>query len=323
MARIIILLGVENLNGHFMLILSDTDIATLLSFHQIIGAVEEAMVAYEKGLASVQQRMHIDYEDNTLLCMPSFEKSYFGTKLVSVTPGNKNKKLPVTNGAMLLNDTTTGLPLALLNASKLTALRTGALGALGVKYLSPSDETTFGLIGCGVQGLHQAILICAVRKISKVYFLNRSKEKSDSLTSFLEFYYPEVSVESCSTPEKLLEKTNIVVAATTSAVPVLPDNPTLLKGKHFISIGSYKPTMQELPDAVYKLAGMLAIDSEFARHEVGDVINPVEKGLVKKENVFTLGKVVTGKRKVNVNETSVYKSAGMALFDLFVAKAMV
>ncbi len=306
-----------------MLILSDTDIASLLTLHQIIDAVEGAMIAYEKGLASVQQRMHIDNGDNTFLCMPSFEQKYFGTKLVSVVPENKNRSLPVTNGAMLLNDTTTGAPLALLNASKLTALRTGALGAIGVKYMTPASETTFGLIGCGVQGLHQAIFICAVRPIAKMYFLNRSKEKSDSLIAFLKFHHPGVHVEPCATPEELLKKTNTVVAATTSAIPVLPDNPNLLKGKHLISIGSYKPTMQELPDSIYQLAGKLAIDSEFARREVGDIINPLAKGFLKDEDIFTLGKVVIGEKKINANETTVYKSAGMALFDLFVAKAMV
>jgi ornithine cyclodeaminase/alanine dehydrogenase-like protein (mu-crystallin family) len=305
-----------------MLILSNADIASLLTLNQIIDAVESAMVNYERGRASVQQRMHIDNSDNTFLCMPSREEKYFGTKLVSVVPGNKNKNLPVTNGAMLLNDTSTGLPLALLNASKLTALRTGALGALGGRYLTPSDEATFGLIGCGVQGLHQAIFICAVRHISKVYFLNRSREKSESLVSFLKIHHPGVEVEPCHTPEELLEKTNTIVAATTSAAPVLPDNPTLLEGKHFISIGSYKPTMQELPDSVFRLAGKLVIDSEFARHEVGDIINPVTKGLLKEENIFTMGEIVTGERMINVHETTVYKSAGMALFDLFVAKAM-
>src|SRR5882672_395500 len=124
-----------------MLILSNNDIANLLSLQQVIVAVESAMVAYEKGLASVQQRMHIDNGDNTFLCMPSAEQKYFGTKLVSVVPENKKHSLPVTNGAMLLNETSTGLPLALINASKLTALRTGALGAIGIKYTTPSDET--------------------------------------------------------------------------------------------------------------------------------------------------------------------------------------
>ena len=305
-----------------MLILSNNDIANLLSLQQIIVAVESAIVAYEKGLASVQQRMHMDNGDNTFLCMPSSEQKYFGTKLVSVVPGNKNRNLPVTSGAMLLNETSTGLPLALINASKLTALRTGALGALGIKYITPSDETTFGLIGCGVQGLHQAIFICEVRNISKMYFLDRSKEKTESLISFLKAHHPQVETEACYSAEELLKKTNIIVAATTSSTPVLPNDHNLIKGKHFISIGSYKPTMQELPDSVYQLAGDLVIDSEFARHEVGDIINPIKKKLLKEENVFTIGKIITGERKVNVNETTVYKSAGMALFDLFVAKAM-
>ena len=305
-----------------MLILSNDDIANLLSLQQIIVAVESAMVAYEKGLASVQQRMHIDQGDNTFLCMPSAEQKYFGTKLVSVVPENKKRNLPVTNGAMVLNETTTGLPLALINASKLTALRTGAIGAIGVKYLTPSDETTFGLIGSGVQGLHQAIFICAVRKISKVYFLDRSKEKSESLISFLKAHHPQVETEACYSAGELLKKTSIIVAATTSTTPVLPNDHNLFRGKHFISIGSYKPSMQELPDAVYELAGSLAIDSEFARHEVGDIINPIEKKLLNEENVFSIGKIILGERKVNVHGTTVYKSAGMALFDLFVAKAM-
>jgi ornithine cyclodeaminase/alanine dehydrogenase-like protein (mu-crystallin family) len=305
-----------------MLVLSHADLVNLLSLHQIIDAVEEAMIAYEKGQASVLKRMHMDHGANTFLCMPSLEQNYFGTKLVSVVPENKNRDLPVTNGAMLLNETSTGLPLALLNASKLTALRTGALGAIGIKYLTPSNESSFGLIGCGVQGLHQAIFTCAVRKISKMYFLDRSKEKSETLLSLMKLHHPDVEVEACHTTDELLRKTNIIIAATTSAVPVLPNDPTLLKGKHFISIGSYKPFMQELPDSVYQLAGELAIDSEFARQEVGDIINPKEKGLLKEEDIFTIGKIINGDRSVDVNGTTVYKSAGMALFDLFVAKRM-
>jgi ornithine cyclodeaminase/alanine dehydrogenase-like protein (mu-crystallin family) len=93
-----------------------------------------------------------------------------------------------------------------------------------------------------------------------------------------------VAAEACFTSEELLSKTNIVIAATTSQVPVLPDDASLLKGKHFISIGSYKPSMQELPDAVYKLAGKLVVDSESARHETGDIINPVKKGILKEED---------------------------------------
>jgi ornithine cyclodeaminase len=80
--------------------------------------------------------------------------------------------------------------------------------------------------------------------------------------------------------------------------------------------------MQELPDAVYRLTEKLFLDSEFARHETGDSINPVKRRLIREEDIVTIGKLITRKVKVDVNETTVYKSAGMALFDLFVAQAM-
>ena len=305
-----------------MLILSDSEIAGLLSLSEIIETVEAALVAYEKKEVMVPQRMHFDHSNGTMLCMPSFGKEFIGTKLVSVVPGNAAKGLPVTNGAMLLNDAVTGLPAALMNASKLTALRTGALGAIGVKYLSPTSNDTFGLIGCGIQGMHQAIFICALRPISKVYYLHRSNESASALVSFIKQHHPDQKVEACFSAEELLSKTNIIVSATTSAQPVLPNDSKLLKGKHFIGIGSYKPSMQEFPDSVYALAGMLAIDSEFARHETGDIINPVKKGILKEEDVFTIGKVIIAEKQVVTSHTTVYKSAGMALFDLFVGQRM-
>ncbi len=305
-----------------MIILSDVDIVSLLSIEETIDAAEAAMVAYEKNETIVPARMHINMGANTSLCMPAFEKEFFGTKLVSVFPGNRDKGLPVTNGAMLLNDANTGLPLALMNASKLTALRTGALGAISVKYLSPKMATNLGLIGCGVQGLHQAIFICAIHKISKVFYLHRSDHSAKQFISALKHYHPHQEIEACYSTKDLLSKANIVVAATTSPTPVLPDEPELLGGKHFIGIGSYKPSMQELPDSVFRLAGSLVIDSEFARHETGDIINPLKKGILKEENVFSMGKVILGERKVDPNETTVFKSAGMALFDLFVAQAI-
>jgi ornithine cyclodeaminase len=305
-----------------MRILNYRQVGELLSLQQVIDAVEEALVAYENNIAIVPQRMHIDNGKNTLLCMPSWGTDSFGTKLVTVAPDNAQKNLPVTNGAMLLNDGDTGMPLALINASKLTALRTGAVGSVGVKSITPENETTVGLIGCGVQGIHQIVFACAVRPIKKVYYLDPVTAKVSEMISLMKNYHPEVKLIPCITAEELLNQTNIVIAATTSSTPVLSNNESMLRGKHFISIGSYKPSMQELPDAVYKLAGEMVIDSEFAKRETGDIINPIRNGFVKEENVFTLGKLVIGKRKMDTNNTTVFKSAGMALFDLYVAKAM-
>ncbi|MFM9911451.1 MAG: ornithine cyclodeaminase family protein [Chitinophagaceae bacterium] len=305
-----------------MIVLTNEEISSLLSFKEIIEAVESAMVSYEGNSCIVPKRMHIDHGNNTLLCMPAFNDSFFATKLVSVVPGNKSKKLPVTIGALLLNDTVTGLPLALMNAEKLTALRTGAVGAIGIKYTTPAAIDSVGLIGCGIQGVHQAIFACSVRNIKQIFAFDNVQTCVGKLVAIVNKHHPTVHVVPCSSAKEVLDKTTVIITATTSSGAILPNDTSLLEGKHFIGIGSYKPTMQELPDHVFSLAKQLVIDSEFARRETGDIINPIQKGLLKDEDVFTIGKLITGERTININETTVYKSAGMALYDLFAAEAM-
>lgn len=305
-----------------MLVLSDNDIKSLLTPFQVLDAVEAAILSYEAQTSLIPKRMHIDHGADTLLCMPSFSTDFFGVKLVSVVPGNAAKQLPVTNGVMLLNDQATGLPLALMNASSLTALRTGAVGAMGIRYMTSPDTNSIGLIGHGVQGMYQAFFACHVRPVHTIYCLQRNSETLKRFQQFITVHHPHVNVLPCSSVEELLSKTNTVITATTSSTPVLPNDPTLLKGKQFISVGSYKSFMQELPDAVYQLAGMLVLDSEFGRQETGDSIHCVEKGFIKPENIFSIGKLINGERKLDTPATTVYKTSGMALFDLFVAQYM-
>ena len=305
-----------------MLILSENDVAHLLSPQQVILAVQEALMACENNGVTVPARMHLPFGQATLLCMPALSTDYFSTKLVSVFPGNAKKNLAIIQGALVLNDGQSGQPLALLNAAPVTALRTGALGAVAVKYLTPATETSVGLIGCGTQGQQLAAAVCAVRNINTLYFFDRSGQHTEALRMLLHRHYPAVSALSCSSAEAMLSKTNTIITATTSDLPVLPNDEKLLTGKHFIAMGAYKPTMQELPDAAFRLTESLVIDAEAARHETGDVINPLDRGWVQEADVFTLGKVLTGQRKVDVAKTTLFKSVGMAAFDLFVAKAL-
>jgi ornithine cyclodeaminase/alanine dehydrogenase-like protein (mu-crystallin family) len=288
----------------------------------MIEVIERAVRCLEAGDATVPSRLHLDWGDNTLLLMPAVAEGTLGTKLVSVVPGNAARGLPVTNGLMVLNDAQTGLPLAILNAAALTAARTGAVGALGLKYLTPANTASVGIVGCGIQGTWQAIFACAVRPIREIFCVDRSPESLERFATTVQRHAPGIPITPRADARDLLHHTNVVITATTSAEPVLPDEPALLEGKHFVSIGSFKPTMQELPDAIFGLAGHLVIDSEFARHEVGDAIRPVERGLLTERDIFPIGKLVTGERAVDQTRTTAYKSTGMALFDLFVARAL-
>jgi ornithine cyclodeaminase len=305
-----------------LLVLSHADLIGLLPPAALLAPVESAACVSGEGIPYAPQRQHLEWNGNSFLTMPAVAQDLIGTKLVCVVPGNATRALPVTNGLMILIDGATGVPLALLNAAALTALRTGAVGALGVKHMTPAGTRSVGIVGCGVQGAWQAIFAATVRPVSEVFCVARSAASFERFSALVHGQVPKLRITLCRDAHELLERTELVIAATTSDTPVLPDEPRVLEGKHFIGIGSYRPTMQELPDAVYRLAGHIVIDADAARAEVGDVMGPLEKGIVDARDVFTIGALVSGQRTIDLTRTTAYKSVGMALYDLFVARAL-
>lgn len=305
-----------------MIGLSNNDLIGLLSPLQVVAVVEAALRAEVAGEVTAPKRLHVQWDGNNMLTMPAAAKVGMGVKIVSVVPSNTARGLPVTNGLMVLNDSETGVPVAILNATTLTALRTGAVGALGVKYLTRQETCSVGIVGCGMQAAWQAIFACAVRPIREAFVFCRSMVGFEQLAETVNRHAQGVRLTSCQSARELLERTDLVMTATTSSEPVLPDEPRLLENKHFISVGSYRPNMQELPDSVYRLAGLLAVDSEHACHEAGDVINPLRKGILKETDVFSIAECVTGKRTLDTARTTAFKSVGAAIYDLYVAQAL-
>jgi ornithine cyclodeaminase len=306
-----------------MLALSATDALSLLAPAETVALVESAArAAFRSTDWVVPPRQHVKWAEGTLLTMPAVGAGAMAVKLVSVVPGNAARKLPVTNGLLVLADAATGLPRAIMDAAAVTAMRTGAVGALGLKYLSPAGAGSVGIVGAGVQGAWQALTACAVRPIRTVFAVPRSAAAFDRFRATLAAHAPGVAVVACASASELLARTEVIVTATTSAEPVLPDEPQRLSGKHFIAIGSYERHMCELPDAVFRLAGHLVLDSEFARHEVGEAVRAVAQGILTDADLFTIGELICGTRAIDVTGTTAYKSAGMALYDLYVAQAL-
>ena len=305
-----------------MKVLSSRDLESLLPPLDVLAAVESALRIYAEGRAVVPDRAHIDFGDNTLLTMPAADSNAVGVKLAIVVPGNAARHLPVTNGLMTLFDARTGVPLAILNAATLTAQRTGAVGAVGVQHMTPEGLSTVGIVGAGVQGAWQAIFACAVRPIENVCFVARSDASAELFARNVSSRIQRpVRISRCQDARELVARSALVITATTSSEPVLPNERELLRGRHFISVGSFKAGMRELPAAVFELAGHLAIDSAAARHEVGDVIQPLAEGILEPADVFHVAELVIGRRSIDRHATTAYKTVGMALYDLCVAQA--
>lgn len=303
-----------------MLYLNATDIVKSADRNQVMDAIEKAYAIDLSGEYTMPPRMYVNRADNTLLYMPCFTNSIFGTKMLSLFPGNAEKKQPVIQGLVVLNDPETGRPLAILDGAKLTAIRTGAVGGVGVRHTTARNAGTVGLIGAGVQGFQQILFACAARNIKQVNIYDLCKEKLAAFAENLSKALPEVRIEIAASVHELLEASNIVITATPVTSPVLPDNQDLLKNKNYIGIGSYKPEMREFPQALYKLVSKVYIDTKHGLDESGDLITPLEKGWVKPNQIIKLGEAIGSISSSETENTTLFKSVGMALFDMVVAE---
>jgi ornithine cyclodeaminase/alanine dehydrogenase-like protein (mu-crystallin family) len=284
-------------------------------------AIEQAYTIELAGAYSMPPRIHIDHQENTLLYMPCFLENIFGTKFLSLFPGNAIRNQPVINGVVMLNEAASGKPVAILDGAKVTAIRTGAVGGVAVRHTAPQQVESLGLIGAGVQGFHQVLFSCQARKIVNVSVYDMSKEKTRICCEHLSNALPQVSIKAAQSVEDLLVKSEIVITATPSQKPVLPDDKNLLRNKCYIGIGSYKPDMREFPRALFELIERVLIDTEHGLEESGDLITPLDKGWIEKSQILKFGSYLTAKIRPGSGEkTTLFKSVGMGLFDIVVSE---
>jgi len=304
-----------------MKIFSKKDIEESISLSEIIQVVRSGIINCESGVYNVPQRMHIEENGLTYLLMPAIGQKYFCTKLVSVIPENSRQNLPIITGTLILNEKSTGLPIAQMDAPTITALCTGAVGAIGLSHISDESIENLGIIGCGIQAIHQTIFDVQIRPIKSVFCTSRTKAKFEHYKESVLKKCPNLEVVWCDTSELVCKKSEAIIACTNSPDPVLPNDWDLLKNKAIVSVGSFKKEMQELPDIVYQKSDVLLVDTMVAKKEVGDVINPIKNGWIEENKVISIGEILTQKKSIK-GKRAVFKSVGMAAFDLALAVAV-
>lgn len=305
-----------------MLLLNNNDIKKIAEENllEITDAVEQAVLVAEKEDFLMPERMHVVQGENTHLVMPVYSKECYSTKLVSVFPENADKNIPVISGLMSLNSSETGKPLALLNGASVTGYRTGAVGAVGVRHLASKIISTIGVIGAGVQGYHQIIASLNERDVTTVLIFDTNSDKADSLKKKLQSVLSDCDIIVSNDIDDFTNKCDVIITATTSRKPVLPNNKRLLLGKTIIAIGSFRPNMKELPNVLFESIEKCIVDTKTAIRESGDIIEPIINNLFNIDDIITMGDFIKKKNDIELGNTRLFKSVGMALYDLFVAK---
>ena len=305
---------------------TEQDIRRKIPMLTAIELMRSAFQQLSSGGAIVPIRTVIDSHDHSgrALFMPSYSAAFglFGLKMVSVFNNNADKNLPIIQGKVMVMDGTNGTPLALLDAEYLTALRTGAASGLATDLLSAKDAEVLALFGTGAQAETQIEGVIAVRPIREVIVFGRDNEKA---VSFCEKMSERFSVAiRVATSASDLKRADIICTATTSTTPVF-QHTELKKGVHINAVGSFKPTMQEIPTEVILNSILIVDQRQAAVEEAGEIAIPIQQGLMTQKHIHAeLGEILSGSRqgRTSSDQTTVFKSVGNAIQDLAIAYRM-
>ena len=289
-------------------------IRSAVPYSRWVDLIEEAF-ALEPGKDYIMpERTHVNFDNNTLLLMPCITERYFSTKLITLYPNNHLIGKAALQGLVILNDRTDGKPLAILDGPSITAMRTAAVGSFAVRHLSSPGSSHLGIIGLGTQGLHQALFACSERNISELTIFDANGKLYSGFIRAFNAEYANVRINIAKNSQQLCNDAEIIITATNSSKPVLPDDESLLINKTIIGIGSYKKDMREFPDSLYKNATRIYIDSLHAIKESGDLFYPVNTGLMQESDFRIAGELLKGEK--TEGPIKVFKSVGAAVFDL-------
>lgn len=297
------------------LILTRSDVTALLTMEEVIEAVEQALRDHAAGRAQMLPKVYIQVEKGDFRAMPAALPGAAGVKWVNVHPGNRELGLPSIMGIIIYSDPDTAYPLAIMDATEITAYRTAALSAIASRYLARQDSRTLGLIGAGRQGYMHVESHARVFLLEEIKVYDMQPEAVEALID----HFPKLNVKGVSAEE--VASSDIVCTLTPAISPVIRAS-WVRPGTHINAVGADAPGKQELEPEILKMARVVVDDLAQACHG-GEINVAVRKSLFDEGKVWsTLGDVISGTKPGRENERAitVFDSTGLAIEDLATAK---
>lgn len=310
-----------------MLLLTKHDVQMAVTMEEAINIVEKAFIAFSAGRAVVPIRTQVEVaaKNAIALFMPGFveDLNALGLKIVSVFPHNPSLGLPTICSLVVLNDPQTGKPIAAMEGSWLTALRTGAASGVATRHLARADAASVAIIGTGIQARTQLEAVLCVREIQRIkaYDIDpkRARMFIDDMKDTIK--RPGLEITASFSPDEAIMEADVICTATTSKKPVFPGC-KLKQGVHINAVGSFAPHMQEIGEDVLAKTAKVVVDSvKAAVSETGDLIIPIKKGLFCEEDIHgEIGEIGAGTKKgrENPSEITLFKTVGLAVQDMAV-----
>jgi len=285
-----------------------------VSPHEAYDAVRDAFVAHARGEWTMQPKLYVtNYPAGDFRAMPALGGGHALLKWVTSFPGNPARGLPTVTGLVLLSNADTGQLEAVLDAAAVTALRTAAAGVLAADTLCRGGATSYAVVGCGVNGAETARMLVAHGVVPSVWDVDQARR---------ELVAERLGARVAASVEEALAA-EVVVTVTPGASVLYPAG-SLAIGQHVSLMGADGPGKAEVAVEELGRSHLFCDDWEQASHG-GELAAGVEAGIVARERVTELGRVLAGDAdgRRSAEDVTLFDSTGLAIQDLAIAKAAV
>ena len=288
-----------------MLFLNEDQVHQHLRMADLIPAMERALIDFSAGKVTqpVRSVIKVDPPGGFLGLMPASTPDGLGLKAVTFYPSNAERGIPTHMATVFLVDPETGAPLAIMDGRLITEMRTAAVSAAATKLLAPPDARILAILGSGVQARSHVEALRLVRPFEEIRVWSPTRRHAERFAKGIG--------ARATSAEEAVRDADVVVTATNSKTSVLKGS-WLKRGCHVNAVGACRPDWRELDDGA--MANVVFVDSrEGALKESGDVI------LSDAKIYAELGDALAGKVPSPANETTIFKSLGMAVEDIAAA----
>lgn len=305
-------------------LIGSQEVTDLLPMAECIDVMATAMMAVSAGSVHVEPRLKESFAggegDMLLMRAESRDLGFYCMKQISLLPANAARGLPVIQGLISLFEIETGAPVAVLDGTAITALRTAAVSGLATRELAREDASSLGVLGTGVQAASHIQAIAAVRPLQQVIIWGRDPAKAAPVAEqqALAIGIPVLVAE---TPAGAAA-CDIICTVTASAQPVLMGE-WVQPGSHINLVGSHSLDARETDTPLIQRSSVYIDLMEAVRAEAGDIMIPIQENAIGEQDIVgELGSLLAGdvRGRNDAAEITLFKSLGLAAQDLFAAQ---
>jgi ornithine cyclodeaminase/alanine dehydrogenase-like protein (mu-crystallin family) len=304
-----------------MMVISEEQSERLLDLTELRNEMENALAELSAGRVTqpVRSVVRLAEQDGWFGLMPAVYRDVIGAKLVTFFPRNAARSLHTHQAAIHLFKAETGEPLATLHGRTITALRTAAVSAIATKVLSGPDARVLAILGSGVQARSHFQALSLVRNFEAVRVWSRTPEHAQRFVEEIGTprngaqRTPHAPCTRVLSAEDAVRGADVVVAVTSASEPVLR-GAWLKDGAHVNAVGAVGPKAREIDDDAMRQALIVVESRESAMQESADII---QSGAT----IYAeIGELLTGIKPKPRDQTSIYKSLGVAVEDVAAAR---